>query len=131
VYVSAFKSLRSGSANMDVLIALGTLASLLVTPLSLFVKGIDAHDFSGIAAMILAFHLTGRFLDSRARGKASEAIRKLLNLGAKTALLLIEGVETEIPVHKIKVGDIFIVKPGAKVPADGVIVEGRASLDES
>ncbi len=131
VYVSAFKSLRSGSANMDVLIALGTLASLLVTPLSLFVKGIDAHDFSGIAAMILAFHLTGRYLESRARGKASEAIRKLLNLGAKTALLLIEGVETEVPVHKIKVGDIFIVKPGAKVPADGVIVEGRASLDES
>ncbi len=131
VYVSAFKSVRSGSANMDVLIALGTLASLLVTPLSLVVKGVDPHDFSGIAAMILAFHLTGRYLESRARGKASEAIRKLLNLGAKTALLLIDGVETEVAIHKIKVGDIFIVKPGAKVPADGVIVEGAANLDES
>ncbi len=131
VYVSAFKSVRSGSANMDVLIALGTLASLLVTPLSLIVTGVNAHDFSGIAAMILAFHLTGRYLESRARGKASEAIRKLLNLGAKTALILVDGVETEVPIHKIGVGDIFVVKPGAKVPADGVIVSGGASLDES
>lgn len=131
VYVSAFKSLRSGAANMDVLIALGTLSSMLVTPLSLFVKGINAHDFSGIAAMILAFHLTGRYLEFRARGKASQAIRKLMNLGAKTALLLIDGVETEVPIHKIKVGDIFSVKPGSKVPADGIILEGSASMDES
>jgi Cu+-exporting ATPase len=131
VYVSAFKSVKSGSANMDVLIALGTLSSLLVTPLSLVVKGINPHDFSGIAAMILAFHLTGRYLETRARGKASEAIRKLLNLGAKTALLIIDGVETEVPIHKVKVGDIFVVKPGTKVPADGVILEGSASVDES
>lgn len=131
VYVSAFKAVRSGSANMDVLIALGTLASLLVTPLSLLVKGIDAHDFAGIAAMILAFHLTGRYLESRARGKASEAIRKLMNLGAKTALLLVDGQEAEVQIHKIKVGDVFVVKPGAKVPADGVITFGSANLDES
>ncbi len=131
VYVSAFKSVRSGSANMDVLIALGTLASVMVTPLSLVVKGVNPHDFSGIAAMILAFHLTGRYLETRARGKASEAIRKLLNLGAKTALLLIDGVESEVPIHRIKVGDVFVVKPGAKVPADGVIVSGSANLDES
>lgn len=131
VYVSAFKSLRSGAANMDVLIALGTLSSLLVTPLSLLDRGINSHDFSGIAAMILAFHLTGRYLEFRARGKASQAIRKLMNLGAKTALLLVDGVETEVPVHKIKVGDIFNVKPGSKVPADGIILEGSASMDES
>ncbi|HOZ01544.1 MAG TPA: heavy metal translocating P-type ATPase [Candidatus Syntrophosphaera sp.] len=131
VYVSAFKSVRSGSANMDVLIALGTLASLLVTPLSLVVKGINPHDFSGIAAMILAFHLTGRYLETRARGKASEAIRKLLNLGAKTAILLVDGKETEVPIHKVKVGDIFVVRPGAKVPVDGVILAGSANLDES
>ncbi len=131
VYVSAFKSIRSGSANMDVLIALGTLSSLSVTPLSLIVKGINSHDFSGIAAMILAFHLTGRYLENRARGKASEAIRKLMNLGAKTALILIDGVETEVPLHKIRVGDVFIVKPGAKIPADGMILEGSANVDES
>lgn len=130
VYVSAFRSVRSGSANMDVLIAMGTLSSLLVLPLSYLVK-IDPHSFSGIAAMILAFHLTGRYLEHRARGKASEAIRKLLNLGAKTALVLQNGVETELPVHKVKVGDVFIVKPGQKVPVDGVIVSGSANLDEA
>ncbi|MGC9362010.1 MAG: heavy metal translocating P-type ATPase, partial [Candidatus Syntrophosphaera sp.] len=131
VYVSAFKSVRGGSANMDVLIAIGTLASFLVAPLSLVVKGVNPHDFSGIAAMILAFHLTGRYLETRSRGKASQAIRKLLNLGAKTAFVIIDGQETEVPIHKVRVGDIFSVKPGAKVPVDGVILEGGANLDES
>lgn len=131
VYVSAFKSVRSGSANMDVLIALGTISSLMVLPLSLVVKGIDGHAFTGIAGMILAFHLTGRYLEYRARGKASEAIRKLLNLGAKTALILQDGQEIEIPIHKLKLGDIFIVKPGMKVATDGVIVMGESVLDES
>jgi Cu+-exporting ATPase len=131
VYVSAYKSLRSKGANMDVLIAMGTIASLLVAPLSLFIKGIPAHSFAGIAAMIISFHLTGRYLEAKARGKASEAIRKLLNLGAKTALIIVEGQETEIPVHKLKLGDVFIVKPGAKIPTDGIIVNGLASVDES
>ncbi|MDD4034113.1 MAG: heavy metal translocating P-type ATPase [Candidatus Cloacimonetes bacterium] len=131
VYVSAFKSLSSGVANMDVLIALGTIASLLVSPLSLIVKSISPHDFAGIAAMILSFHLTGRYLETRARGKASEAIRKLISLGAKTALILQDGEEREIPIHRIQHGDIFIVKPGTKVPTDGIIVSGTSSLDES
>ncbi|HNQ43051.1 MAG TPA: heavy metal translocating P-type ATPase, partial [Candidatus Cloacimonadota bacterium] len=131
VYVSAFKSLRGGNANMDVLIALGTIAAMAVSPLSLIVKSISVHDFAGIAAMILAFHLTGRYMENRARGKASEAIRKLINLGAKTALILEDGIQKEIPAHKIKVGDVFIVKPGAKVPTDGVVVTGTSSLDES
>ncbi len=130
VYISAFRSVKGGSANMDVLIAMGTIASLAVLPLSLVIK-INPHSFSGIAAMILAFHLTGRYLEFRARGKASEAIRKLLNLGAKTALIVENGIEAEIPIHKIRVGDIFVVKPGMKVPTDGVIVSGSASLDES
>ncbi|PKN72424.1 MAG: heavy metal translocating P-type ATPase [Candidatus Cloacimonetes bacterium HGW-Cloacimonetes-3] len=131
VYISAWKSVRSGGANMDVLIAMGTIASLAVAPLSLFIKGISAHSFAGIAAMIIAFHLTGRFLEHSARGKASEAIRKLLNLGAKTALVRIEGIETEIPIRKLSIGDVFIVKPGAKIPTDGVIVTGASSVDES
>lgn len=131
VYISAFKSVKSGSSNMDVLIALGTLASLLVLPLSYFVKGVDGHAFTGIASMILAFHLTGRYLEYRARGKASEAIRKLINLGAKTAIILQEGKELEIPIHKLQKGDIFVVKPGMKIPTDGVIVAGQSSLDEA
>lgn len=131
VYVSAFKAISTGGTNMDVLIAIGTIASLLVVPLSLIVKGIRAEDFSGIAAMILAFHLTGKYLETKARGQASSAIRELINLGAKTAIVLIDGEEREIPVHKLKVGDIFLVKAGAKVPADGIIIEGSANLDES
>jgi len=131
VYVSAFKSVRSGGANMDVLIAMGTLASLLVAPLSLMVKGLSPHDFAGIAAMIISFHLSGRYLEAKAKGRASEAIRKLLNLGAKTALIRLDGKETEIPVRKLQIGDIFLVKPGTKVPTDGVVIKGSSSLDES
>ena len=131
VYASAFKSLKSGSANMDVLIALGTIASMLTFPLSFIVSGIPAHAFTGIAAMILAFHLTGRFLESSAKGKASAAIRKLINLGAKSALLFKDGAEVEIPIRKLQKGDIFVVKPGMKVPTDGIVCEGISSLDES
>lgn len=131
VYVSAVKSIKGRAANMDVLIALGTLSSLLVAPLSLIVKEIDPHAFSGIAAMIISFHLTGRYLESSARGKASEAIRKLISLGAKTALIIENGEEIEVPIHKIKVGDVFVVKPGSKVPTDGLIISGTSSLDES
>jgi len=131
VYVSAWKSVKSGGANMDVLIAMGTLASLLVAPLSLVVKGISPHSFAGIAAMIISFHLTGRYLEARAKGKASEAIRKLLNLGAKTALVRIDGQETEIPIHKLQKGDVFLVKPGTKIPTDGMIISGESTVDES
>jgi len=128
VYVSAFKSVRHGSANMDVLIALGTIAAVITGPLSLLIK---VSDFSGIAAMIIAFHLTGRYLESRAKGKASEAIRKLMNLGAKTAILLKGNEEHEIPVSRIKMGDLLVVKPGAKIPTDSVVMEGISSVDES
>jgi len=131
VYVSAWKSVKSGGANMDVLIAMGTLASLLVAPLSLVVKGISPHSFAGIAAMIISFHLTGRYLEARAKGKASEAIRKLLNLGAKTALVCIDDQETEIPIHKLQKGDVFLVKPGTKIPTDGMIISGESTVDES
>jgi Cu+-exporting ATPase len=128
VYVSAFQSIRHGLANMDVLIALGTVAAVITGPLSLV---INLTDFSGIAAMIIAFHLTGRYLESRAKGKASEAIRKLMSLGAKTALLWKNGVEYEIPAFRIIVGDLLIVKPGTKIPTDGIISEGISSIDES
>lgn len=131
VYRSAYKSLISKSANMDVLIALGTISSLMVAPLSLFVKNIQAQDFAGIAAMILSFHLTGRYLESRAKGKASQAIRKLMSLGAKTAIILVDNEEQEVPIQQIQRGDVFVVKPGSKVPTDGEIVYGSSTLDES
>lgn len=131
VYLSAYKSVKSGTANMDVLIAMGTIASLLAAPLSLFIKDIAANSFAGIAAMIISFHLTGRYLEAKAKGTASEAIRKLIGLGAKTAIVLEAGTEKEIPISRLKVGDIFIVKPGAKIPTDGVVIKGSSLVDES
>jgi len=131
VYLSAYKSVKSGSANMDVLIAMGTIASLLAAPLSLFITNIAANSFAGIAAMIISFHLTGRYLEAKAKGTASEAIRKLIGLGAKTAIILDAGTEKEIPISQLKAGDIFIVKPGAKIPTDGIIVQGSSSVNES
>ena len=131
VYLSAYKAVKSGTANMDVLIAMGTIASLLAAPFSLFIKDIVANSFAGIAAMIISFHLTGRFLEAKAKGTASEEIRKLIGLGAKTAIILDAGTEKEIPLSQLKVGDIFIVKPGAKIPTDGIVIKGNSLVDES
>jgi len=131
VYLSAYKAVKSGSANMDVLIAMGTIASLLAAPLSLFIKEIAANSFAGIAAMIISFHLTGRYLEAKAKGTASEEIRKLIGLGAKTAIILDAGTEKEIPLSQLKAGDIFIVKPGTKIPTDGIVVKGSSSVNES
>ncbi len=131
VYLSAYKAVKSGTANMDVLIAMGTIASLLAAPLSLFIKDIVANSFAGIAAMIISFHLTGRYLEAKAKGTASEEIRKLIGLGAKTAIVLEAGTEKEIPLSQLKVGDIFIVKPGAKIPTDGIVIKGNSLVDES
>jgi len=87
--------------------------------------------FAGISAMIMAFHLTGRYIETKAKGRASEAIKKLLQLGAKTARVLKDGQEVEVPVSSVQVGDIMVVKPGEKIPTDGKIVEGESDVDES
>lgn len=127
-YTSAFKAVSHRSANMDVLIALGTLSAFLTGPLFFF---FPIFNYSGVAAMIMAFHLTGRYIEAKAKGNASQAIRKLLELGAKTALIEIDGVEKEIPIEDLKLNDIMIIKPGEKIPTDGLIIEGSSSIDES
>jgi len=114
--------------NMDVLIALGTLAAYSTGVFALFSS---LTSFAGIAAMIMAFHMTGRYLESRAKGRASEAIRKLIELGAKTARLVVDGVEQEVPIETVQAGDVMVVRPGEKIPTDGVVVEGNSSVDES
>jgi len=106
---SAWNSLTHGSANMDVLIAMGTCVS----------------------AMIMAIHLTGRYIEATAKGRASQAIRKLLQLGAKTASVLVDGTEYEVPLDQVKVGDIMVIRPGAKIPTDGIVVSGESAIDES
>ncbi len=127
-YRSAWSSVRHGVANMDVLISLGTITSFLTGPLSFFMP---VGDYSGVAAMIMAFHLTGRYVEALAKGRASQAIRRLLELGAKTARVLVDGQEVEVPIDRVQVGDILIVRPGEKIPTDGVVVEGESSVDES
>ncbi len=114
--------------NMDTLIGLGTGVSFLTGPLSFF---FPMENYAGVAAMIMAFHLTGRYLEERAKGRASLAIRRLLEIGAKTARVLRNGGEVEVPVEEVQVGDIMVVRPGEKIPTDGTVLEGESTVDES
>ena len=126
---SAVKSVIHGSSNMDVLITLGTSAAY-ATGLAK-ILGSPIASYAGISAMIMSFHLTGRYVETKAKGKASQAIRKLLELGAKTARILVDGEEREVPIENVQTGDIMIVRPGEKIPTDGEVVEGESSVDES
>jgi Cu+-exporting ATPase len=127
-FVTAYKAISHGSANMDVLIAMGTGAAFITGPATFFTP---IANYAGVAAMIMGFHLTGRYIETRAKGQASQAIKKLLELGAKTATVVRDGEELEIPIEEVEIGDVMIVKPGEKVPTDGEIVEGESALDES
>ncbi len=114
--------------NMDSLIALGTIIAYLTG--FLFFTG-SVQDYSGVASMIMAFFTTGKYIEAKARGKASQEIRKLLELGAKKSTILRNNKEVEIPIEELTVGDIMVVKPGEKIPTDGVVVKGESSVDES
>lgn len=127
-YTSAFKAAKSLSPNMDTLIAMGTLTAW-GTGFATFFTHIE--NYAGVAAMIMAFHLTGRYLEARAKGRASQAIRRLLQLEAKTATVLVDGKEQEVPLEAVRVGDIYVVRPGQKVPTDGKVIRGESSVDES
>lgn len=132
---SALISSRNFTPNMDVLIALGTFASLATGLVSLGyllgILGSPFYSFAGIAAMIMAFHLTGRYIEVKARGRASEAITKLLTLEAKSARIIRNGLEEEIPADELKKGDVMIIRPGEKIPTDGYVVDGKSSVNES
>ncbi len=125
---SAGRAIFHKSANMDVLIAMGTTASYATGFATLF---FPIANYAGVAAMIFAFHLTGRYIETMAKGRASQAIKKLLELGAKTARTLVDGKEKEIPIEEVKVGDVMVVRPGEKIPTDGKIIEGESAIDES
>ncbi|MFQ5690486.1 MAG: heavy metal translocating P-type ATPase [Gemmatimonadota bacterium] len=131
---SALRSARGGSPNMDVLIAIGsgvsvgTGAAAVLHDLG-FAPAI--MNYAGIGAMIMAIHLTGRYVETKARGRTSAAIQKLLSLEARTARVVRNGREMEIPVSEVRVGDEMIVRPGEKIPTDGEVLEGRSAVDES
>jgi len=128
-YSSGIRAVLHGYANMDTLITLGTGVSFLTGPVSFVFPGVA--DYAGVSAMIMAFHLTGRWVEETAKGRASQAIRKLLELGAKTARVLVDGQEVEVPIEKVAVGDVMVVRPGEKIPTDGSVVEGESAIDES
>ena len=133
-FQNAWAGLKHFTANMDTLIAMGTGAAYVYSTVVTFfpqIFGENAPIYFETAAAIVALIILGRFLEARAKGKAGEAIRKLLELQAKKAILIRDGKETEIPVEEVNVGDKLIVKPGAKVPVDAVVVEGASYLDES
>ncbi len=129
-YVGAYKSLRNGSANMDVLIAMGSSVAFLYS-MPITFGWLEGHVYYETAAVIITLIRLGKYLEARAKGRTSEAIKKLMGLRAKTAIVVRSGIETEVPVDDVRVGDIVLVKPGEKIPVDGVVVEGRSAVDES
>jgi P-type Cu+ transporter len=134
-YVGAYKALRNKSANMDVLVALGTSAAYFYSVYLAFKSiGTDAHMvelYFETSSILITLIILGKLFEAKAKGRSSEAIKKLMGLQAKTATVAREGKEVEIPLEEVVVGDVVYVKPGEKVPVDGEIVEGRSALDES
>ncbi|MBO1511344.1 heavy metal translocating P-type ATPase [Metabacillus bambusae] len=134
-YVGAFKALRNKSANMDVLVALGTSAAYFYSLyLSIVSIGNDTHMlelYYETSAVLITLIILGKLFEVRAKGRSSEAIKKLIGLQAKTATVIRDEIEKEVPLEDVLVGDILIVKPGEKIPVDGEIIEGRSALDES
>ncbi|MDQ2085578.1 heavy metal translocating P-type ATPase [Herbivorax sp. ANBcel31] len=128
VHVGSFKALRNKSPNMDVLVTLGSLPPYLIGLMGFFTQ---VQTFVEMAATIMSFHLVGKYLEVRAKGRASQAIKKLIQMGAKRAKILVDGKEIEIPVKDLQVGDIMMVRPGEKIPTDGVVIDGSSLVDES
>jgi len=134
-FTGAWAALKHRSANMNTLIATGTAAAWLYSTVAILFPGIfpegTSEPFYDVAAVVIALVVLGQALELRAKGRASEAIRKLLGLQAKTARVVRDGQEMDIPVEEVLVGDVVQVRPGEKVPVDGVVVDGSSAVDES
>ena len=128
-YRNSFTSIRVGSANMDVLVALGTSAAYFYSAIGFLFFNID-HPFWESSAALLFFILLGRYFEAVAKGRASAAIKELLKLEAKEAHVIKDGNEVTVPIDQLKEGDIIVVRPGEKIPVDGIIVEGKTHIDE-
>ncbi|RME74018.1 MAG: copper-translocating P-type ATPase, partial [Chloroflexi bacterium] len=129
-YVGGFKSLRNKSANMDVLVAMGSSVAYLYS-LAVMAGLLGGHVYFETSAAIITLIKVGKLLEARAKGKTSEAIKALMGLQAKTARVERNGEEVDIPVEQVQVGDVVIVRPGEKIPVDGVVISGRSAVDES
>lgn len=139
-FLSGFKGILHKSPNMDTLVALGSGAAFVYSTYALFkmttVSADMAHHYLHefyfeSAAMILTLITVGKMLEARSKGKTTDALKGLMNLAPKTAVVIKDGVETEVPVENIKKGDIFVVRPGGSIPVDGIILDGTTAVDES
>ena len=134
-YRGSWHAIKGGSANMDVLVALGTSAAYGYSLLAYFgafcAFGAHGEVFFETSAMLIAFIRLGKYLEARARGRAGEALRKLMKLQADSARLIRVGIESEVAVGSLKVGDLIMVRPGETIPTDAVVVSGASSVDES
>ncbi|MFC1607280.1 heavy metal translocating P-type ATPase [Candidatus Latescibacterota bacterium] len=130
-YTGGFKSIRNGSANMDVLVALGSSTAYFYSMALLVTSGLGSHVYFETSAMIITLIKVGKLLEAVAKGRASRAIRKLMDLAPQIAHRETDGIERDIPVEQVQSGDIVVVRPGERVPVDGVVVAGESSIDES
>lgn len=128
-YRGAYKALKNGSANMDVLVSLGTLSAYFYSIVLMFQNSM--HSYFEVSAVLITLVILGKTLEARAKGKTSEAIKKLMGLQAKTARVIRDGVEQDIPLEAVETGDLVLVRPGEKIPVDGVVKEGSSAVDES
>ena len=135
-YVGGYKSLRNGSANMDVLVAMGSSVAYFYSVAVLIAKtlgsnGLGEHVYFETSAVIITLIVLGKLLEVRAKGRTSEAIKKLIGLQPKTARVERGGVERDILIAEVVAGDVVVVRPGEKIPVDGLVLDGRSSVDES
>jgi len=130
-YVGGWKSLKNRSANMDVLVAMGSSVAYFYSFAVLIFPSLGQHVYFETSAVIITLIKLGKMLESRTKGRTGGAIRKLMGLRPKTATVLEDGTEKEIPLTRVKKGDIVIVRPGERIPVDGVVLEGESAVDES
>jgi Cu+-exporting ATPase len=132
-FVGTYKGLKHGVTDMNLLIATGTGSAYIVSVAATFLDLGPGYDMTyyDTAALLIAFIVLGRYLEATTKGKTSEAIRKLMGLQAKTARIIVNGVEKEVPVENVAAGDILVMRPGEKLPVDGVVTEGISAVDEA
>jgi P-type Cu+ transporter len=130
-YVGGFKSLRNKSANMDVLVAMGSSVAYFYSLGVLLFPSLGAHVYFETSAVIITLIKLGKMLEARTKGRTGGAIRKLIGLRPKTATILEDNIEKEVPLMRVKVGDTVVVRPGERIPVDGVVLDGTSAVDES
>jgi Cu+-exporting ATPase len=130
-YRGAYKALKNGSANMDVLIAMGSSAAYFYSTAVLLAPGLGQVVYFETSALIITLIRVGKYLEAVAKGRTSAAIKALMGLQPKTARVVRDGVERDVPIEDVRVGDTLLVRPGEKIPVDGMVLAGRSSVDES